>query len=200
MHIESLVIVLAYFIGSLSGALIVSKMMGLPDPRTQGSGNPGATNVLRQAGKKAGIITLCFDVAKGLIAILIAKLVTTSAMLLASVAIAVFLGHLYPIFFNFRGGKGVATAFGALVMLVWPVSLALIVTWLIMLLLFRYSSLAAILTAILTPGYMFWLSGVWEYVVMSFIISTLLIWRHRSNIHKILKGKEDKINLQQTTI
>jgi len=203
MYIESLVIVLAYLIGSLSGALIVTKMMRLPDPRTQGSGNPGATNVLRHGGKKAAIITLCLDILKGSIAVLVAKFVTTSAMtdmILAGATLAVFLGHLYPIFFNFRGGKGVATAFGALLMLTWPVSLALLGTWLILLLLFRYSSLAAILTAILTPVYMFWLSGVWEYVFMSFLISALLIWRHRSNIHNLVKGKEDKVNSQQTTI
>ncbi len=199
MYTESLVIVLAYLIGSLSGALIVSKIMRLPDPRTQGSGNPGATNVLRHGGKKAAIITLCLDVSKGLIALLVAKFVTTSVILIAGAALAVFLGHLYPIFFNFRGGKGVATAFGVLLMLAWPVSLALLVTWLIVFLLFRYSSLAAILTAIFAPGYMFWLNGVWEYVLMSFIISALLIWRHRSNIHNLLKNKEDKFNSQQIT-
>jgi len=193
MPIESLFIILAYLVGSLSGALIVSKIMGIPDPRTQGSGNPGATNVLRHGGKKAAVITLCFDVFKGVVAVLGAKFGAASALILAGVTLAVFLGHLYPIFFNFRGGKGVATAFGALLALVWPVSLAALLTWLIMALLFRYSSLAAILAAILTPGYMFWFSGVWEYVFVSFIISTLLIWRHRSNIRNLLIGKEDKI-------
>jgi len=197
MLIESLVIVLAYLMGSLSGALIVSKIMKLPDPRTQGSGNPGATNILRHGGKKAAIFTLCFDVLKGLCAVLVAKLVTNSDILLAGVTLAVFLGHLYPIFFELRGGKGVATAFGALIMLVWPVSLALLITWLTMLLLFRYSSLAAILTAILTPVYMFWLNGLWEYVFMSFILSTLLIWRHRSNIHNLLLLKNAKATKNQ---
>ena len=193
MPIESLFIILAYLVGSLSGALIVSKIMGIPDPRTQGSGNPGATNVLRHGGKKAAVITLCLDVFKGVVAVLGAKFGAASDLILAGVTLAVFLGHLYPIFFKFRGGKGVATAFGALLALVWPVSLAALLTWLIMALLFRYSSLAAILAAILTPGYMFWFSGVWEYVFVSFIISTLLIWRHRSNIRNLLIGKEDKI-------
>jgi len=194
MPIESLFIILAYLVGSLSGALIVSKIMGIPDPRTQGSGNPGATNVLRHGGKKAAVITLCLDVFKGVVAVLGAKFGAASDLILAGVTLAVFLGHLYPIFFKFRGGKGVATACGALLVLVWPVGLAALVTWLIMALLFRYSSLAAILAAILTPGYMFWFSGVWEYVFVSFIISALLIWRHRSNIRNLLIGKEDKIS------
>jgi glycerol-3-phosphate acyltransferase PlsY len=193
MLINSLLIVLAYLLGSVSGALIVSKVMGLPDPRTQGSGNPGATNVLRYSGKKAALITLCLDVFKGVIAVLIAKLITTEAMVLAGAGLAVFLGHLYPIFFQFRGGKGVATAFGVLLILAWPVSLAALVTWLMMALLFRYSSLAAITAAILTPAYMFWFTNGLEYTLMAFIIGGLLIWRHRSNIHNLLTGQEDKI-------
>lgn len=172
---------------------MVCRMMGLPDPRTQGSGNPGATNVLRHGGKKAALITLCLDILKGLIAVWIAKMITTEVVVLAGVTAAVFLGHLYPIFFQFRGGKGVATAFGAFLALTWPVALATLATWLIIALLFRYSSLAAITTAIFTPAYMFWFTGVLEYIVMSFIISALLLWRHRSNIHNLFTGKEDKI-------
>jgi acyl phosphate:glycerol-3-phosphate acyltransferase len=193
MLIGSLLIILAYLIGSISGALIVCRMMGLPDPRTQGSGNPGATNVLRHGGKKAALITLCLDILKGIIAVWIAKMVTTEVVILAGVTAAVFLGHLYPIFFQFRGGKGVATAFGAFLALTWPVALATLATWLIIALLFRYSSLAAITTAIFTPAYMFWFTGVLEYIVMSFIISALLLWRHRSNIHNLLTSQEDKI-------
>jgi len=193
MLISSLLIILAYLIGSVSGALIVCRMMGLPDPRTQGSGNPGATNVLRHGGKKAALITLCLDILKGVIAVWIAKLVITEVVILASVTAAVFVGHLYPIFFQFRGGKGVATAFGALLALIWPVGLAALATWLITTLLFRYSSLSAITTAILTPAYLFWFTGVLEYIVMSVIISALLLWRHRSNIRNLLTGKEDKI-------
>ncbi|MEN8215244.1 MAG: glycerol-3-phosphate 1-O-acyltransferase PlsY [Pseudomonadota bacterium] len=193
MLINSLLIVLAYLLGSVSGALIVSKMMGLPDPRTQGSGNPGATNVLRYSGKKAALITLCLDVFKGVIAVLIAKLITTEAMILAGAGLAVFLGHLYPIFFQFRGGKGVATAFGVLLILAWPVSLATLVTWLMIALLFRYSSLAAITAATLTPAYMFWFTNGLEYTLMAFIIGVLLIWRHRSNIHNLLTDQENKI-------
>ncbi|KHD08754.1 acyl-phosphate glycerol 3-phosphate acyltransferase [Candidatus Thiomargarita nelsonii] len=194
MIIDILLIVLAYLIGSVSGALIVSKMMGLPDPRTQGSGNPGATNVLRYSGKKAALLTLGLDVFKGVIAVLMVKFMTMEPIVLAGAGLAVFLGHLYPIFFQFRGGKGVATAFGVLLILAWPVSLAVLATWLIMSLVFRYSSLAAITAAILTPGYMFWFTdGMLEYTLMAFLISALLIWRHRSNIYKLLNGQEDKI-------
>jgi len=185
---------LAYLIGSISGALIVSRLMNLPDPRTLGSGNPGATNVLRSSGKKAAVITLCIDVFKGIIAVLIAKLLSDAALVLAAVTLAVFLRHLYPIFFQFRGGKGVATAFGALLMLAWQVGLALLATWLFTAILFRYSSLAAISAAILTPAYLFWFLPGWEYMVMSFIMSGLLIWRHSSNIHNLLTGQEDKID------
>jgi len=193
MLINSLLILGAYLLGSLSGAIIICKVLGLPDPRTQGSGNPGATNILRQSGKKPAIITLLMDVFKGVIALLVAKLIISDAAILASVGVAVFLGHLYPIFFHFRGGKGVATAFGVLVVLAWPVSLAALTTWFVMAALFRYSSLAAISAAMLTPVYMFWFTGVWEYIMMSFIISSLLIWRHRSNIQNLLAGQEDKI-------
>ncbi len=193
MLINSLLIISAYLLGSVSGALLVCKIMGLSDPRTQGSGNPGATNVLRHGGKNAAIITLCLDVLKGVIAVSVAKWLTTEAEILAAVTLVVFLGHLYPIFFQFRGGKGVATAFGALLVLAWPVGLAALVTWFMMALLFRYSSLSAIVTAILIPAYLFWLTGVPEYTLMSFIMSGLLIWRHRSNIRQLWAGQEDKI-------
>ncbi len=193
MLIDSLLIVLAYLLGSVSGALIVMQLMGLPDPRSQGSGNPGATNMLRSSGKKAALITLCLDVFKGVIAVLVAKFLASGAVALAAVTLAVFLGHLYPIFFQFRGGKGVATAFGALSVLAWPVSLTALATWLLMAFLSRYSSLASLTAALFTPAYMFWFTGVWEYTLMSLIMSGFLIWRHRSNIRSLLTGKENKI-------
>jgi glycerol-3-phosphate acyltransferase PlsY len=193
MLIDSLLIICAYLLGSISGAIMVCKLGGLPDPRTHGSGNPGATNILRKSGKKAALITLFVDIFKGIIAVFVAKFFTTDVVVLAGVTLAVFVGHLYPIFFQFRGGKGVATAFGALVMLAWQVGLAALATWLIMAALFRYSSLAAISTAILTPAYMFWFTGVGEYIVMSFILMGLLMWRHRSNLHNLLAGIEKKI-------
>jgi len=173
---------------------MVCRLMGLPDPRTQGSGNPGATNVLRHGGKKAALITLCLDTLKGTVAVLIALLIVNSSWVLASVTLAVFLGHLYPLFFNFRGGKGVATAFGGLVVLVWQAGLLALITWLTTAFIFKYSSLAALLAALLTPLYVFYFSHQNEYyTLMSAIMSVLLIWRHRSNIRNLLQGQEDKI-------
>lgn len=190
-----LLIILAYLIGSISGAIITTKLMALPDPRTQGSGNPGATNVLRHGGKKAALFTLFIDILKGIVAVLIVKLIITTPapIVLAAAALAVFLGHLYPIFFKFKGGKGVATAFAALLILAWPVALVALFTWIIMALVFRYSSLSAITAAILTPIYMFLLTPYWEYTLVSIIICGFLIWRHRSNIQNLWNGKEDKI-------
>lgn len=183
----------AYLLGSFSSAVIVCWLMGLPDPRTQGSKNPGATNVLRHGGKKAAIITLGLDILKGVIAVLIAKLVTDSTLILSGVVLAVFLGHLYPIFFGFRGGKGVATAFGALTMLVWMVGVTAFITWLLAAFIFRYSSLAALSAAVCAPIAMYGFSGERDYILVTLLLSGLLIWRHRSNIHNLLKGEEDKI-------
>lgn len=189
----SILISSAYLLGSFSSAVVVCWLMGLPDPRTQGSKNPGATNVLRYGGKKAAVITLCLDILKGVVAVLIAKLITDSTLILAGVVFAVFLGHLYPIFFKFRGGKGVATAFGALTALVWPVGLAALAMWLLTAFTFRYSSLAALSAALSAPIAMFGFSGERDYVIVTLFLSGLLIWRHRSNILNLLKGQEDKI-------
>jgi glycerol-3-phosphate acyltransferase PlsY len=193
MLINIFLIIGAYLLGSVSGAIIVTKLMNLTDPRTQGSGNPGATNVLRYSGKTAALCTLFIDINKAILAVLIATLFTDNVNILAAVGLAAFLGHLYPIFFNFKGGKGVATALGVLLILTWQVGIAALVTWLMVALVFRYSSLAAILTAILSPIYMYFLIGELAYVVMSCIITGLLLWRHRSNIDNLLNGKEDKI-------
>lgn len=194
ISVENLSLIpIAYLLGSLSGAMMTSYLLGLPDPRLQGSGNPGATNVLRHSGKKAALLTLSIDVFKGVIAVGIAKIVGSSPLILAIVTLTVFLGHLYPIFFQFQGGKGVATAGGALLALAWPVGLAAIATWLLVALIFRYSSLAAISAASLTPIYTFWLTGIWEYLIMSLLISLLLLWRHRSNIYNLWNGSESKI-------
>jgi glycerol-3-phosphate acyltransferase PlsY len=194
MYFENLLLILiAYLLGSLSGAIMTSHLLRLPDPRFQGSGNPGATNVLRHSGKKAALLTLSIDVFKGVIAVSIAKIMGSSPMVLAIVTLTVFIGHLYPIFFQFRGGKGVATAGGSLLALVWPVGLAVVGTWLLVALIFRYSSLAAIVAALLTPIYTFWLTGSWEYLIMSLLMSLLLLWRHRSNIYNLWYGSEDKI-------
>lgn len=193
MLINSLLIIGAYLLGSISGAILVTKLMNLTDPRTQGSGNPGATNVLRHSGKTAALLTLLIDINKAVVAVLIAKLFTDDVNILAAVSLAAFLGHLYPIFFNFKGGKGVATALGILLILTWQVGIAALATWLIVAIIFRYSSLSAISAAILTPVYMYFLTDELVYVGMSSIITTLLLWRHRSNIDNLLNGREDKI-------
>ncbi|MCK5647283.1 MAG: glycerol-3-phosphate 1-O-acyltransferase PlsY [Gammaproteobacteria bacterium] len=181
----------AYLFGSISAAIITCKIMGLPDPRTQGSNNPGATNVLRIGGKKAAAITLLGDMLKGLLPVLLAVLLNSDDLTLALVASAAFLGHLYPLFFGFKGGKGVATAFGAILGVSWPVAAAMLVTWLVVAYGLKISSMSALVTAALAPFYFWWFSGSDALIVMSVFISILLIWRHRSNIQRILNGTED---------
>lgn len=184
---------LAYLVGSLSSAIIVCKLMGLPDPRTQGSRNPGATNVLRIGGKKAAIITLLGDTLKGVLPILVARWYGFDATGLALVAFAAFLGHLFPIFFRFDGGKGVATALGCLFGLAWPVGLTWLGTWLLIAGIFRYSSLAAITASLLAPLYMWLFTGNLIYVGTIALMSVILIIRHASNIKKLWRGEESKI-------
>jgi glycerol-3-phosphate acyltransferase PlsY len=190
-------ILLGYLFGSLSAAIIVCKLMGLPDPRSLGSRNPGATNVLRFGGKKAAALTLVGDMLKGLVPVLIAQAVGVPPLTLALVAMAAFLGHLYPLFFGFQGGKGVATAFGVLLGLSWQVTMAVVATWLAMALLFRISSLAALTAAALSPLYAWWLAPHTEYIVMMSVMAMLLVWRHRSNIRNLLEGKEKHIGHKQ---
>lgn len=184
---------LGYALGSLSSAVLVSRALGLADPRTTGSRNPGATNVLRYGGKRAAILTLAGDVAKGVIAVVIARLVTDDAWVLVLTALSTFLGHLYPVFFGFRGGKGVATALGVWLALVPWVGVLLLATWLIVALVFRYSSLAALVAALAAPLYAFWLAPLAPYVAAATAMTALLVWRHRSNIRNLATGTEDKI-------
>ncbi|WP_455375444.1 glycerol-3-phosphate 1-O-acyltransferase PlsY [Kaarinaea lacus] len=182
-----------YLLGSLSAAIIVCKIMGLPDPRTQGSHNPGATNVLRIGGKKAAAITLLGDAAKGLIPVLAGQALSQDLVQLGIIGLAAFLGHLYPVFFAFRGGKGVATAFGVFVGISWMTGLALLGTWLVMARLFKISSLSALTAAVLAPAYLYLIEGDQILVGIAIIISGLLIYRHRSNIKNLISGKEGKI-------
>ena len=193
MFTTTLFVVLGYLAGSLSTAIIVCRAMGLPDPRSEGSRNPGATNVLRFGGKKAAAITLVGDFLKGLLPVLLARWVGVDETGLALTALAAFLGHLYPVFFGFEGGKGVATAFGAILGLSWPVALAALATWLFMAFVVRISSLSALTAAVLTPlfAWGFGLPGV-PFAAVLFMVG-LLIWRHRSNIQNLLAGAEDKI-------
>jgi glycerol-3-phosphate acyltransferase PlsY len=191
------VALLAYLLGSLSFAVIVSKAMRLDDPRSYGSGNPGATNVLRSGNKVAAILTLLLDALKGVVAVLLARWFTRHLGYAdGSVALAglfAFLGHLYPVFFRFQGGKGVATAAGVLLALNPWVGLASLATWLAVAILTRYSSLAALATALLAPLYLHLLHGHSQGVIAVAVMSVLLIWRHRSNISKLLNGTESKL-------
>jgi len=196
-----LLIPIAYVIGSISFAVMVSKSMGLPDPYTYGSGNPGATNVLRTGNKKAAVLTLIGDGAKGFIAVLLARLIlgdasltqTLNSWVLCGVVLAVFLGHLFPIFHGFRGGKGVATACGILFGINWVLGLATLSTWLIVAFFTRYSSLAAICAAVFGPVYCVFLFGVGPMGLTLTAVCVLLLWRHRKNIVKLLDGSETRI-------
>lgn len=186
-------VLLGYLFGSVSTAILVARAMGLPDPRTQGSKNPGATNVLRLGGKKAAALTLFGDSLKGLLPVLTARLFSDDPAVLAAVAMAAFLGHLFPVFFGFKGGKGVATALGVLLGLSWPVALAVLATWLFMAKVVRISSLSALTAAVLAPAYAWLLDAQPAYLAMVGTMSTLLLLRHRSNIQKLLRGEEGRI-------
>jgi glycerol-3-phosphate acyltransferase PlsY len=188
--IEWLQVPIAYLVGSVSSAIIVCRLMGLPDPRGQGSGNPGATNVMRIAGKKAAAITLAGDALKGLLPVLCAKTLATSNLVLAAVVFAAFLGHLYPIFFGFKGGKGVATSFGVALGVSWFLGLATLATWLAVYKLSKISSLSALIAAVLVPIYTWLLVGDSYITVVFVLISAILLWRHTSNIKRLLAGEE----------
>lgn len=191
-------IVAAYLVGSLSFAVIISKAFGLPDPHSYGSGNPGATNVLRTGNRAAALLTLLGDAAKGWIVVFVAKHYGLDATAVAGAALAVFVGHLFPLFFGFKGGKGVATAAGILLALNGWLGLATLSTWLVIAVFFRYSSLAALVAAVFAPLYAFWLFGTSPMVVAIGAISILLIWRHRANIRKLVAGEEGRIGEKKT--
>jgi glycerol-3-phosphate acyltransferase PlsY len=191
--VDIALIIASYLMGSISSAIIVCKVLGLPDPRSGGSGNPGATNVLRLGSKKGALVTLIGDFLKGLIPVLVAAALQVDETVLALVAAAAFLGHLFPVFFGFKGGKGVATALGVLMGIAWPVGLAVIATWLVVAFVSRYSSLSAIVASILSPFYMHLLVGSEVLVGMNVILSAVLLWRHRTNIGRLLAGTEGKI-------
>ncbi|MEQ1914260.1 MAG: glycerol-3-phosphate 1-O-acyltransferase PlsY [Sideroxydans sp.] len=190
-------VVCAYLLGSISFAVLMSKAFGLADPRTYGSGNPGATNVLRSGKKAAAVLTLLGDAAKGWMAVFLAiKFAphdSNGLLMVALVALAVFLGHVFPIFLKFQGGKGVATALGVLLALSGWMGLAVLGTWLLMAVVFRYSSLSALVAAIAAPIYAMLFQLRPELVFATAIMSMLLIWRHKSNIQNLMTGKESKI-------
>jgi glycerol-3-phosphate acyltransferase PlsY len=190
-------VALAYAVGSLSFAVIVSRLMGLADPRSYGSGNPGATNVLRSGNRWAAILTLAFDVLKGYLPVLLALIVAPrfgfGEGTVALVGLAAFIGHLWPVFFGFRGGKGVATAAGVLLALNPWLGAATLITWLVIAAFFRYSSLASIAAALFAPLYqvLFWGAGPTALAIG--VMSLLLLWRHAGNFERLIAGKESKI-------
>ena len=200
---DILLIVGAYLLGSISSAILVCRLMGLPDPRTEGSNNPGATNVLRIGGKKAAAITLFGDMLKGLLPMLAAHLLQASPVVFALTGMAAFLGHLYPIFFRFQGGKGVATALGVQFGLHWAIGGAVGLIWLFMAKVMNISSLAALVSMALAP-LIVWLVLPYtaigpspELVGMQILLSLILFWRHRSNIRNLLSGAEGRISKEQ---
>ena len=194
----------AYLIGSLSFAIIVSRAFGLRDPRSYGSGNPGATNVLRSGHKAAALLTLLLDALKGYVPVWLVQTYGERFGLgpgsMAAAALAAFLGHLWPVFFKFRGGKGVATAAGAIFGLNPLLGLATVVTWLIIAAFFRYSSLAAVVCAVFAPFYQLLIWGGGPAAIAVSVMGLLLIWRHSANIQKLFKGTESKIGQGKTPV
>ena len=192
-----LAVLAAYLIGSVSFAVVVSRVMGLADPRSYGSRNPGATNVLRTGNKTAAVLTLVGDAAKGLVAVLLAKALAARFGFgdgtIALVALAVFLGHLFPVFYRFEGGKGVATAAGVLLALHPLLGLGVLVSWLLIAFFFRYSSLAALVAAVFAPLWYLFLFRPDPIAAAVAVMSALLIWRHSGNIRNLISGKESRI-------
>lgn len=186
-------IVLAYLLGSLSSAIITCRLMGLPDPREEGSGNPGATNVLRIGGQRAAAITLAGDTLKGVIPTLLARSLGVDDIGVALVGFAAFIGHLLPIFFGFRGGKGVATAFGVLLAAAPLVAGLCLLTWLVVAKVFRISSLAALMAAVLAPLFMWAVDGMGPLFGLAGVLSVVLLWRHRENIRRLRRGAEGQL-------
>jgi glycerol-3-phosphate acyltransferase PlsY len=189
--LESAALILfAYLLGSISSAIVLSKIMGFKDPRSEGSNNPGATNVLRIAGKKAAFLTLVGDCLKGLIPVLIARWLEADPLVVALTAFAAFSGHCFPVFFHFRGGKGVATAIAATVGFNWIAGAILIAIWLVFARVFRISSLAAIISFCVLPLLIYWREQDLQVSIVFVALSIILIWRHKSNIQRLIQGSE----------
>ena len=188
--IEWLFVPVAYLIGSISSAIIICRLMGLPDPREQGSGNPGATNVMRIGGKKAATVTLLGDLLKGFIPVYVANLFEVPVDLLAITGLAAFMGHLYPVFFRFKGGKGVATSIGVLLGFSWLLGFAFIGTWLVIYKVGKISSLSALCASVLSPIYAWFIVGDVFIVGASAIMMVFLLWRHKGNIQRLIAGEE----------
>ena len=196
----AIVLVGAYLLGSISFAVVVSRAMGLADPRTYGSHNPGATNVLRTGNRTAAILTLLGDALKGVVAVLLARFGLGAGEELVTLAgLAAFVGHLYPVFHRFQGGKGVATAAGVLLALHPAVGGGVLLTWLIIAFFFRYSSLAALVSAVFAPFWQALLFGLDARVLIILVMSALLVWRHRANIVNLRAGRESRIGQKKAS-
>jgi len=189
--------VLAYLLASVSSAILLCQMLNLPDPRTHGSENPGATNVLRVSNKPTAVMVLLFDIIKGTVPVWSGYFLGLEPIHLGFIAVAACLGHMYPIFFDFRGGKAVATAFGVLLPIGYDLAGLLIITWILVFKQTKYSSLAAIVTVILAPLYTYLLKPIYVYPVL--MISILIIWRHKDNIRRLLNGTEPKVTKSEET-
>lgn len=185
------IIVAAYLLGSISSAVIFCRLAGLPDPRKHGSGNPGATNVLRIGGKQAALGVLLFDILKGLLPVSVGLYLALSPLQIGFIALAACLGHVFPIFFQFRGGKGVATAFGAILPLGYAISGLALLTWFIVFGISGYSSLSAVITALSVPFYVWWFKPELTFPVA--LVCCLLVYRHHDNIQRLWRGQEDKM-------
>jgi len=183
----------AYLLGSIPFAIVVSRAMGIADPRTYGSGNIGATNVLRSGNRRAAVLTLLGDVAKGWVAVLAARLLGASVEIIALVAFFAFVGHVFPVWLRFNGGKGVATAGGVLIAIDWRLGLATVALWLVVAFATRYSSLAGIVAAFFAPVAAWYLFGVGPLLYAVTGMALLLVWRHKANIVKLVRGEESKI-------
>ncbi|MDX1513646.1 MAG: glycerol-3-phosphate 1-O-acyltransferase PlsY [Gammaproteobacteria bacterium] len=193
MLADALLVLFAYLTGSIASAVLVCRAMGLPDPRVEGSKNPGATNVLRLGGKTAAGLTLAGDVLKGLLPVVVARLLSDSPAAAAGATLATFLGHLYPVYFGFKGGKGVATAFGAVTGLAWPVALAMGVVWLSVAAASRYASLASLAAALCAPLAAWILVQHPAVLTCLTLMAGLIFWRHRANIARLKAGSESRI-------
>ena len=181
----------AYLLGSLSAAILFCRLFGLPDPRSEGSRNPGATNVLRIGGKWPALAVLIFDILKGMLPVWAGYYLGLTHFELGMVALAACLGHIFPVFFNFKGGKGVATAFGAIAPIAWGVAGSMLGTWLLVFLVSGYSSLSSVVTALLVPFYVWWFKPEFTFPVA--LVCCLLIYRHHVNIQRLWRGEEDKV-------
>ncbi|MEM7027765.1 MAG: glycerol-3-phosphate 1-O-acyltransferase PlsY [Pseudomonadota bacterium] len=194
----SILIIIAYLMGSIASAILVCQLLGLSDPRSGGSGNPGATNVMRLHGKKAAVLTLLGDVVKGFLPVMLALYLNQPDLIIALCGLAAFTGHVFPVFFKFKGGKGVATLIGVLFATHWQLGLGFVFTWLIIAGIFRYSSLAALVAAALSPIYAWFALEALPYLFCHGIMVAMLFWRHQSNIQNLMAGNEGKIGAGKT--